>query len=84
MSSRQASPDRQRGPLPRTLPKPQAKRSAAVKSSPTRPREARREAVSLDGRAQRSYPYPDTPQRGVEKRDRSIKGSETPQCGESD
>jgi hypothetical protein len=32
---------RQRGPLPRTLRKPTAKRSAAVKGSPTRPREAR-------------------------------------------
>jgi hypothetical protein len=38
---------RQRGPLLRTPHQPQAKRSAAVKSSPTGPRAARREAVSL-------------------------------------
>jgi hypothetical protein len=38
---------RQRGPLPRTPGKPTAKRTGAVKSSPTGPREARREAVPL-------------------------------------
>ena len=51
------SPTRQWGPLPRTLGKPTAKRTAAVKSSPAGPRAARREAVPLDGRAQRSYPH---------------------------
>ncbi len=45
---------RQRGPLQRTLHQPKAKRSTAVKSSPTGPRTARREAVPLDGRAPRS------------------------------
>jgi hypothetical protein len=35
------------GSAPRTLRKPKAKRSAAVKSSPTGPREARRGAVPL-------------------------------------
>ena len=44
------------GSAPRTLSQPQAERSAAVKSSPTGPRAARREAVPLDGNAQRSYP----------------------------
>ena len=44
------------GSAPRTLRKPKAKRSATVKSSPTGPRAARREAVPLDGHAQRSYP----------------------------
>jgi len=33
-------PTRQWGPLPRTPPKQQAKRSLAVKGSPTGPREA--------------------------------------------
>ena len=37
------------GSAPRTLRKPKAQRSAAVKSSPTGPREARREAVPLYG-----------------------------------
>jgi len=37
------------GSAPRTLRKPKAKRRAAVKSSPTGPRAARREAVPLDG-----------------------------------
>jgi hypothetical protein len=76
-----APPTRQRGPLPRTLRKPKAKRSTAVKSSPTGPREARREAVSLDGRAQRSYPNQPrshSPTYWVRKPGRSIKGSDTP------
>jgi len=84
MSTLTASPTRQRGPLPRTPGQPQAKRSAAVKSSPTGPREARREAVPLDGRAKRSYPNnhpPHTPERWVEKCDRSVANSETPQAG---
>ena len=71
-----APPARQRGPLPRTLGQPQAKRSAAVKSSPAGPRAARREAVPLDGRAKRSYPDnhpPHNPNRWVEKCGRSIK-----------
>ncbi len=67
---------------PRTLRKPQAKRSAAVKSSPTGSRAARRAAVPLDGRAQRSYPnHPapaSTPKIRLIKADRSIKESETP------
>jgi hypothetical protein len=74
---------RQRGPLPRTPHQPPAQRSAAVKSSPTGPRAARREAVSLDGRAQRSYPNqppPNSPHDWVRKCGRSIKGSDTPQC----
>jgi len=69
------------GSAPRTLRKPQAKLRAAVKSSPTGPREARCEAVPLDGRAQRSYPNhtrPHGPTPWVRKRDRSIKGSDTP------
>ena len=73
---------RQRGPLPRTPGKPTAKRSGAVKSSPTGPREARREAVLLDGRVQRSYPHqpqPHSPNPWVRKSGRSIKGSDTPQ-----
>ena len=64
------------GSAPRTLRKPKAKRSAAVKSSPTGPREARREAVPLDGRAQRSYPNhtpPHSPDDWVRKSGRSIK-----------
>ena len=67
---------RQRGPLPRTPSQPQAKRSAAVKSRPTGPRAARREAVPLDGRAQRSYPdhtRPHRPDDWVRKCGRSIK-----------
>ena len=74
-------PARQRGPLPRTPPKPQAKQSAAVKSSPSGPRTARREAMPLDRRAKRSYPYnhrAPSPQRWVEKAGRSIANSETP------
>jgi hypothetical protein len=70
------------GSAPRTLSKPQAKLRAAVKSSPTGPREARREAVPLDGRAPRSYPNhtpPHRPDDWVRKSGRSIKGSETPQ-----
>jgi hypothetical protein len=70
------------GSAPRTLRKPQAKLRAAVKSSPTGPRAARREAVPLDGRAQRSYPNqppPHSPDDWVRKRGRSIKGSDTPQ-----
>lgn len=70
------------GSAPRTLRKPQAKRRAAVKSSPTGPREERREAVPLDGRAPRSYPNhtpPHSPDDWVRKPGRSIKGSETPQ-----
>jgi hypothetical protein len=70
------------GSAPRTLRKPQAELRAAVKSSPTGPREARREAVPLDGRAQRSYPnHPlaHSPDDWVRKPGRSIKGSETPQ-----
>ena len=69
------------GSAPRTLRKPKAKRSAAVKSSPTGPREARREAVPLDGGAQRSYPgqpRPHGPEHWVEKVGRSITSSETP------
>jgi hypothetical protein len=69
-------PTRQWGPLPRTPHQPKAKRSAAVKSSPTGPREARREAVPLDGRAQRSYPnHParPTPTSWCENSGRSIK-----------
>ena len=74
------------GSAPRTLRKSTAKRSAAVKSSPTGPREARREAVPLDGRAQRSYPNHTpaySPMHWVRKSGRSIKGSETPhrRCG---
>jgi hypothetical protein len=70
------------GSAPRTLRKPKAKLRAAVKSSPTGPREARREAVPLDGRAQRSYPNnhrPHSPKRWVENCGRSITKSETPQ-----
>jgi hypothetical protein len=58
------------GSAPRTLRKPKAKLRAAVKSSPTGPREARREAVPLDGRAQRSYPNnhrPHSPKRWVDQ-----------------
>ena len=80
MSRLTASPTRQWGPL-RTPHHPQAKRSAAVKSSPTGPRAARREAVPLDGRAKRSYPQqptPRSPQPWVEIPRRSIKESETP------
>ena len=72
------------GSAPRTLRKPQAKLRAAVKSSPTGPRAARREAVPLDGRAQRSYPNqppPHSPDNWVRKRGCSIKGSDTPHCG---
>ena len=68
-------PTRQWGPL-RTPHQPQAKLRAAVKSSPTGPRTARREAVSLDGRAQRSYPTNParhTPTNWCEKSGRSIK-----------
>jgi hypothetical protein len=70
------------GSAPRTLPQPKAKRSAVVKSSPTGPRAARREAVPLDGRAQRSYPNDPRPYRhlpGIRliKVGRSIKESET-------
>jgi hypothetical protein len=78
-----ASATRQRGPLPRTLPQPKAKRSVAVKSSPTGPRAARREAVPLDGRAQRSYPNQPGPASAPSVRLKnaasSIKESETPQ-----
>jgi hypothetical protein len=76
-----ASPARQRGPVG-TLPQPQAQRRAAVKSSPTGPRAARREAVPLDRHAKRSYPpnqQPHNPQRWVETCDRSVANSETPQ-----
>jgi hypothetical protein len=69
------------GSGPQTLRKPQAKLPAAVKSSPTGPREARRQAVPLDGRAQRSYPNhtrPHRPDDWVRKCGRSIKGSDTP------
>jgi len=70
------------GSAPRTLRKPQAKLRAAVKSSPTGPREARRK-VPLDGRAQRSYhpnhTPPHRPDDWVRKCGRSIKGSDTPQ-----
>src|SRR5207302_9234637 len=69
------------GSAPRTLSKPKAKLRAAVKSSPTGPREARREAVPLDGRAQRSYPNHTpaySPMHWVRKSGRSIKGSDTP------
>jgi hypothetical protein len=79
-------PTRQWGP-PRTLPKPKAKRGAAVKSSPTEPRAPRREAVPLDCRAKRSYPNhhrPHSPQRWVEKCDRSVANSETPHSKEHD
>jgi hypothetical protein len=75
-------PARQRGPLARTPPKHQAKRSAAVKSSPSGPRAAPREAVPLDGRAKQRYPdnhRAPSPQRWVEKAGRSIANSETPQ-----
>ncbi len=74
-------PTRQWGPL-RTPHQPKAKRSATVKSSPTGPREARREAVPLDSRAKRSYPNHlarHTPTSWCEKPGRSIKGSDTPQ-----
>ena len=84
MTTHTALPARQRGPLPRTPGKPKVKLRAAVKSSPTGPREARREAVPLDGRAQRSYPNnhpPHSPERWVEKCGRSITKSETPQWG---
>ena len=70
------------GSAPRTLRKPKAKLRAAVKSSPTGPREARREAVPLDDRTPRSYPNhtpPHSPNPWVRKCGRSIKGSETPQ-----
>jgi len=83
MSRLTASPTRQWGPL-RTPHHPQAKRSAAVKSSPTGPRAARREAVPLDSRAKRSYPQqptPRSPQPWVEIPRRSIKESETPHLG---
>jgi hypothetical protein len=73
-------PTRQWGPLPRTPHQPQAKRSAAVKSNPTGPREARREAVPLDGRPKRSYPRPHSPGTWHRKCSRSIKGSDTPHC----
>jgi len=69
------------GSAPRTFRKPKAKRRAAVKSSPTGPREARREAVPLDGRAPRSYPNhtpPHSPDDSVRTPGGSIKGSETP------
>jgi hypothetical protein len=70
------------GSAPRTLRKPKAKLRAAVKSSPTGPRAARREAVPLDGRAQRSYtnhPGPaSTPRIRLVNPGRSIKESETP------
>ena len=72
-----ASPARQRGPAG-TLPQPPAQRRAAVKSSPTGPRAARREAVPLDRHAKRSYPPNQQPQRWVEKCDRSVANSETP------
>ncbi len=74
-------PTRQRGPLPRTPGKPQATLRATVKSSPTGPREARRDAVPLDSRAQRSYPNHlarRTPTSWCEKSGRSIKGSDIP------
>ena len=75
-------PTRQWGPLPRTPHQPKAKLRAAVKSSPTGPREARREAVPLDGRAQRSYPthQPATSTLSIRliNVDSSIKESETP------
>jgi hypothetical protein len=69
------------GSAPRTLRKPKAKLRATVKSSPTGPREARREAVPLDCHAQRSYPNnhpPQTPDRWVERCDCSVANSETP------
>ena len=69
------------GSASRTHSKPKAKLHAAVKSSPTGPREARCEAVPLDGRAQRSYPNHTpaySPKHWVRKSGRSIKGSETP------
>ena len=70
------------GSAPRTLRKYTAKRSAAVKSSPTGPRAARHAAVPLDGRAERSYPtHPgpaSSPGIRLIKPDRSIKESETP------
>lgn len=72
-----ASPARQRGPAG-TLPQPTAQRRVAVKSSPTGPRAARREAVPLDRHTKRSYPPPSNPQRWVEKCDRSVANSETP------
>ena len=74
-----ASPARQRGPAG-TPPQPTAQRRAAVKSSPTGPRAARREAVPLDRHAKRSYPPPTSPERWVEKCDRSVANSETPQA----
>ncbi len=73
-------PTHQWGPL-RTPHQPKAKRSPAVKSSPTGPREARREAVPLDGQAKRSYPNhpaPRTPTNWLGNCGRSIKGSDTP------
>jgi hypothetical protein len=73
-------PTRQWGP-PRTPPKQQAKRSLAVKGSPTGPREARRQAVPLDGRAQRSYPHNRARRTATdwfENCGRPIKGSDTP------
>ena len=73
------------GSAPRTLRKPKAKLRAAVTISPTGPRAARREAVRLDGRTQRSYtnhPGPaSTPRIGLINPGRSIKESETPQVG---
>ena len=71
------------GSAPRTLRKPQAKLRAAVKSSPTGPREACRAAVPLDCRTQRSYPNhrgpASTPGIRLINVGRSIKESETPQ-----
>ncbi len=72
-----ASPARPRGPLPRTPPRLDANRSAAAKSSATGPREA----VPLDGRAQRSYPRnptSDSPAHRARRFGRSIKASDAP------
>ncbi len=75
------------GSAPRTHSQPQAQPSAAVKSSPTGPRAARREAVPLDGNAQRSYPNHPSPastlRDGLIKVGRSIKESENTSTGRS-
>src|SRR5204863_4221142 len=54
--ARRRAPRSPAGSTPWTLQQPTAKRRPAVKSSPTGPRAARREAVTLDSRGKRSYP----------------------------
>src|SRR5207248_6751797 len=57
--ARRRAPRSPAGSTPWTLQQPTAKRRPAVKSSPTGPRAARREAVTLDSRGKRSYPATD-------------------------